>query len=176
MDHDGRADIVTMDDSGEINILYGEVSANGAHIFRKHLIEKGLGLRLSGEVRSDGGAFSYAGLTFPTQNIGLQRKALDPDANTGTLNQEMIDNLIYYQYAYGSDNAVAVGNNQQTALQSAVGNDPTMRTPDTQAANNIAALIEKTRTIAGPGNTDFSALETSTRDAKTTFVRSVFAE
>lgn len=129
MDHDGRDDIVTLDDSGEINILYGEVTADGSHVFRKHLIEGGLGLKLSTEVRSDQGAFSYDGLTFPTQNAGLMRQSLDPNADPASLNQEMIDNLIYYQYGYDSDNVTAK-NSARTAISASIGTNPVTNTTD----------------------------------------------
>ena len=63
MDNDGRDDLVTLDDSGDLNILYGssrqvnEVQVN--HVFIKKRIESGFGIELSSEVRNDGGAFSY---------------------------------------------------------------------------------------------------------------------
>lgn len=100
-------------------------------MFRKHLIESGLGLRLSKEVRSDQGAFSYDGLTFPTQNAGLTGRAVDPNADPSSLNQEMVDNLIYYQYGYDSDN-VTVKNSARTAIASSVGTNVVTNTTDTQ--------------------------------------------
>jgi hypothetical protein len=46
MDADGKSDIVTVDDSGEINVLYGEVQklneSQTRRIFRKYIIESGL--------------------------------------------------------------------------------------------------------------------------------------
>ncbi|NCP76963.1 hypothetical protein GW830_02365 [bacterium] len=102
MDADGKTDIVTLDDSGEMNILYGTVTADGKHIFTKHLVENSLGLKLSQEVRNDGGAFSYAGLQFPTDNTPL----ITPDS-TGTVDQSMINNIIYYKANYQSDNVVS---------------------------------------------------------------------
>lgn len=106
MDHDGKTDIVTLDDNGEINILYGtvrEVSGKQEHIFTKKLIENGLGVRLSKEIRNDDGAFSYTGLVFPNQGTASTGKNFNPDGLTGAVNQGMIDNIIYYQYNYQSD-------------------------------------------------------------------------
>lgn len=45
MDHDGKTDIVILDDSGEINILYGTsriIAGKKEHIFTKKRIEGGL--------------------------------------------------------------------------------------------------------------------------------------
>lgn len=45
MDHDGKSDIVTLDDSGEINILYGtirEIAGKKEPVFTKKLVESGL--------------------------------------------------------------------------------------------------------------------------------------
>jgi hypothetical protein len=46
MDADGKSDIVTVDDSGEINVLYGEVQklneSQTRRIFRKYIIESGI--------------------------------------------------------------------------------------------------------------------------------------
>lgn len=146
MDADGKSDIVIMDDSGEINILYGAVrTIDGIqqHIFTKKLIESGLGMRLSSAIRMDGGAFSYTGLVLPI-------------ASTSTpngVNQAMIDNLIYYQYNYQSDNKGVV------------------------LSPEISQMLANTVAIAGSGNTDFSALANSDRGGtKRTFIRSSFAE
>ena len=103
MDADGKTDIVTLDDSGEINILYGTtryLNGKTEHIFTKKLIESGLGMRLSKEARNDGGAFSYTSLKLPDQ------KALSTDTEglSGSVNQTMIDNIIYYQFGYQSEN------------------------------------------------------------------------
>lgn len=100
MDHDGHSDVITVDDSGELNILYGGVRVNNEvstdYIFTKKLIDSGLGLRLSNETRNDGGAFYYTGLTYPVQaNISSDMTVL-----SGAVNQGMIDNLIYYRYTY----------------------------------------------------------------------------
>ncbi len=100
MDHDGYSDIVTVDDAGELSILYGGVrsGSNGTqdHIFTKKLIDDGLGLKLSSETRNDGGAFYYQGLDYPTQ----LSTSTDTTALSGAVNQRMIDNLIYYRYNY----------------------------------------------------------------------------
>lgn len=48
---------------------------------------------------------------------------------------------------------------------------------DTVLAADISRMVEETRRIAGSGNTDFSALDNSTRgDSKRTFIQSPFAE
>lgn len=107
MDADGKTDIVTFDDSGEINILYGtvrDVNGKKERMFTKKLIESGLGMRLSKEIRNDGGAFSFSGLLYPDQGTEPSGKIVNPENATGAINQGMIDNIIYYQYAYQSGN------------------------------------------------------------------------
>lgn len=99
MDADGKTDIITTDDSGEINILYGStriVSGKTEHFFTKKLIENGLGMILSKEVRNDGGAFSYTGLVLPSA------------VNLGNVDQGLINNIIYYSsnYVSGSGNGI----------------------------------------------------------------------
>lgn len=58
MDHDGYDDIVTVDDSGELNILYGGTKRindqRTDHIFTKKLIDNGLGIKVSPNTRNDG--------------------------------------------------------------------------------------------------------------------------
>lgn len=106
MDHDGKTDIITLDDSGEINILYGtirETAGKKEHIFTKKLIESGLGMRLSREIRNDGGAFSYAGLKIPSDRTDSSADSVISEGVTGAVNQGLIDNVIYYQYAYESN-------------------------------------------------------------------------
>lgn len=179
MDHDGKDDIVTMDDAGEINILYGtvrETAGKEEHIFTKKLIESGLGMRLSSELRNDGGAFSYAGLEFPDQGIGTSPKPLDPDGLTGAVNQGMIDNIVYYSSNYRSDNDNQVSKKKKdTAIAASVGTDAE-GVPNTALQQEISDKIETTRLLAGSGNTDFNALDTSDRGSKKTFIRSPFAE
>lgn len=125
MDADGKTDIVTLDDSGEINILYGsvrETAGKKERVFTKKLIESGLGMRLSKEVRNDGGAFSYTGLKFPDQGTEASGKPLDPVGLTGAVNQGMIDNIIYYQYNYRSDNGMGLGKGKKDgAIGASVG-------------------------------------------------------
>lgn len=182
MDADGKDDIVTMDDSGEINILYGtvrNVAGKEEHVFTKKLIESGFGMRLSKEVRHDGGAFSYAGLTFP-KSVALAPESMSA---TGEVNQDMVNNIIYYQFEYQSPNETKTPEEKkESALRAAVGTDISDSSANnTELATKISQGIEDIRTLAGPGNTDFSALDnsdrgTNTANNKRTFIRSAVAE
>lgn len=128
-------------------------------------------------MRNDGGVFSYAGLTFPDQGTDPSGKALDMDGMTGAVNQGMIDNIIYYQYGYQS-NATGTGYSSKGAdavILASVGTDDN-GVPNAALAKEIADKLEETRLLAGPGNTDFSALGTSARKDKRVFIRSPFAE
>lgn len=175
MDADGKSDIVTLDDSGEMSILYGtvrETAGKKEHVFVKKLIESGLGMRLSKETRNDGGAFSFAGLSIPKDT-----ETLPSDGATGAINQGMINNIIYYSFNYQSDNAgKALGEKKDVAIAASVGTDITDNANNTKLTTDILQMIEETRRIAGSGNTDFSELDNSNRGDKKIFIRSPFAE
>lgn len=153
MDADGKSDIVILDDSGELSILYGTVrtiAGKEEHIFVKKLIESGLGIRLSTAVRNDGGAFSYTGLT---SNLGTT--GINTSASSSTVNQGLIDNLIYYIYNYRSVSA----------------------TQNSQITPAIAGMISIASSLAGSGNFDTTALSTTVNaGSNRTFIRSPFAE
>lgn len=128
-------------------------------------------------MRNDGGVFSYNGLTFPGQGTNALGKPLDMDGMTGAVNQGMIDNIIYHQYSYQS-NATGTGYSSKgadAAILGSVGTDDN-GVPNAALAKEIADRLEETRLLAGSGNTDFSALYTSNRGSKRTFIRSPFAE
>ncbi len=177
MDSDGKSDIVTLDDSGEINILYGTertIAGKTEHFFTKHLIESGLGLRLSTGVRNDGGAFSYTGLQSPNSSGNF----LSADSSTGAINEGMINNIIYYGYNYQSDNTTNNTSlrNANAAIGASVGTNVIDNTNNTQLTADISQMIADTALLAGSGNTDFSALSASSRGSERTFIRSPFAE
>ncbi len=58
MDVDGYTDIVTVDEAGELNILYGRADGR----FDKKLIDSGFGVRITGKTRSTEGAVYFDGL------------------------------------------------------------------------------------------------------------------
>lgn len=64
MDRDGVDDIITLDDAGDLSILYGsigrinEVSTNEV-IFQKKPIDEGISIALSPAARTDGGALYF---------------------------------------------------------------------------------------------------------------------
>ena len=206
MDADGKSDIVTLDDSGEINILYGGTrkinETQTERIFTKRLVESGLGIRLSSEVRTDGGAFSYTGLVFPNQNTDASGNSFNPDNITGAINQGIIDNIVYYTYNYPFS---ITDQNIHTLIGSAVGGNM-KKNPDgtytddagnisydamsgssltgtidymqavtnTALANEVLQMIENTNTLAGSGNADFSALGNTKKTGNKVFIRSPF--
>lgn len=154
MDADGKTDIVTLDDSGELNILYGTlriVAGKTERFFTKKRIEKGLGMKLSTAIRNDGGAFSYSGLELPSEVL----------ATTGAVNQALIDNIVYYISAYQSSSSGAL---QSTGIRNET------LTPE------ILGMLQDTALLAGSGNTDFSALNSPRALSDRVFVRSPFAE
>lgn len=183
----------------------------------KKLVESGLAVHLSRDVRNDGGAFSYKGLQFPNQNTDPTGNDTHLDGMTGAINQGMIDNLAYRQINYQSDSDNRTPEQKkEAAIRASVGSSM-KRNPDGTYAKDaegnyiddagsvaynalsgssltgtinysngaqdsvltadISRMVEETRRIAGSGNTDFSALDNSTRgENKRTFVQSPFAE
>ena len=62
MDADGKDDIVTLDDAGEIHIFYGS-GASRTPTFDKKFIGDGYAITLSDEIINQGGAVYFDGLT-----------------------------------------------------------------------------------------------------------------
>jgi hypothetical protein len=89
----------------------------------------------------------------------------------------MIDSMIYYQYNYKSENDFSKASieNKNTAIASSIGSSD-VESQTTVSPEKIRSLIEETRLLAGPGNTDFTALDNSERPAQRVFIRSPFAE
>lgn len=61
MDHDGKDDIITLDDAGEIHIFYGNGTAKNPE-FTKKFIGDGYAIELSNTATSHGGGVYYDGL------------------------------------------------------------------------------------------------------------------
>lgn len=81
-------------------------------------------MRLSKDIRNDGGAFSYTGLVFPDQGTDITGEKLDVENFTGAVNQGMIDNIIYYQYAYQSSSDTSTSEQKRNrAIGSSVGSN-----------------------------------------------------
>lgn len=133
MDADGKTDLVTIDDSGELNVLYGTQSATTANkqrVFIKKTLEKGLAVHLSRDVRNDGGAFSYQGLRFPDQDTDPSGKSVALDGLSGAVNRGMIDNLVYREIDYRSANDPrSPEEKKDAAIQASVGSNM-KRNPD----------------------------------------------
>lgn len=173
MDHDGYTDIVTVDDAGELNILYGGSRLrNGVseHIFTKHLVDNGLGIQVSPNVRNDGGAFYYDGLPqiSPTAVTSTDTGSLDST-------KAILDNMIYYQDTYASDRVLNSPAARNAILRASIGSGSGTQ----DAANTLDTLntgMSDVIDLAGSGRTDFSTLDTSARDFKRTYIRSPYAE
>ena len=54
MDHDGKSDLVTLDDAGQIHIFYGGGTPTKPQ-FTKKLIGNGYGIELNSQPRNEGG-------------------------------------------------------------------------------------------------------------------------
>lgn len=61
MDHDGKSDLVTLDDAGQIHIFYGGGTPTKPQ-FTKKLIGNGYGIELNSQPRNEGGLVYFEGL------------------------------------------------------------------------------------------------------------------
>lgn len=110
MDGDGKTDLVTSDESGELNVLYGK-TLDGQTVFTKKILDSDLALRLSSADRIDGGAVHFDGIpqlrnpTVPDQARYLaESQALAAAGDEGGIPPEVmkatIDAKLYYVHAY----------------------------------------------------------------------------
>ncbi len=115
MDNDGKDDIVTLDDSGEIHIFYGWGSSTSPR-FTKLLVGNGYGLELNNEVKNNGGLIYFSSLYQMPQTPDNSSLLASNDAylaqlqknisswaditNIYTINESYLDNLIFNQVSY----------------------------------------------------------------------------
>lgn len=102
MDKDGFDDIVTTDDSGELCILYGGSDGSGTR-FTKKVLATDLGLRLTTQSMTEGGAMYWDGLPQikPVDQLDYATESKDlKDSNGSALSaadqKRLLDSKLYY--------------------------------------------------------------------------------
>ncbi|RKW20498.1 VCBS repeat-containing protein [Candidatus Gracilibacteria bacterium] len=92
MDNDGKSDIVTLNEAGEVDIFYGGGTPAKPQFTKKN-ITTGLGLALSSDVRKSGGAMYFPGLYQPNLNMSAAERV----AQMGSTNisNQTVDAEIY---------------------------------------------------------------------------------
>lgn len=188
MDGDGKTDLVTTDESGELNVLYGKV-LDGQTVFTKKILDSDLALRLSSADRIDGGAVHFDGIpqlknpTVPDQARYLaESKALAAAGDEGGIPPEVmkatIDAKLYYVHAYQVATVytgAALNSKLDDRLSTAIGNDPeNPNSPNTALQNQVMEALSGAQAASGSGAFNTSGTYTETRYK--TFLRSEFAE
>ncbi|MDQ7023642.1 MAG: hypothetical protein Q9M97_09195 [Candidatus Gracilibacteria bacterium] len=111
MDNDGKTDIITLDDSGEINIFYGGGNSKNP-TFTKKLIGSGTGLQLSSEPRSNGALINYN---------GLYQIPEEPNTSTGIVNEDFLNRQIFVKQIVGASSETGL-NTTKTFIKSEYSN------------------------------------------------------
>lgn len=191
MDQDGAMDLVTVDDSGELNILYASGTGDQFHFLKKTL-DSGLGLTLDSKPRSDGGAAYFDGLP-QLPNFGNQEqhmREMEEMPTDGSLPESvqkaMIDKYVYYQEPSGRGSAVSEYSTGLTQaernqmLSQASGTNPETGQADPASGQKLADSIAELSSLNSPGMTDVSVSRSPTPSVSNqqvrTYVRSTFAE
>ncbi|PID87581.1 hypothetical protein CSB07_00690 [Candidatus Gracilibacteria bacterium] len=103
MDNDGKDDIVTLDDNGEINIFYGSgVEANPS--FTKKIITSSMGLKLASEPRANNSLVYFDGLyqvgNTKTELLDLIGKEIDDKNMLSPSNRALVESMIFEVLPY----------------------------------------------------------------------------
>lgn len=188
MDGDGKTDLVTTDESGELNVLYGKV-LDGQTVFTKKILDSDLALRLTSADRIDGGAVTFDGIpqlknpTVPDQARYLaESKALSAAGDEGGIPPEVmkanIDAKLYYVHAYQVATVytgAALNSQLESRLSTAIGNDPeNPSSPNTALQTQVMEAMSGAQAASGSGSFNTSGTYNETKYL--TFLRSEFAE
>lgn len=188
MDGDGKTDLVTTDESGELNVLYGKVQG-GQTVFTKKILDSDLALRLTSADRIDGGAVTFDGIpqlknpTVPDQARYLaESKALSAAGDEGGIPPEVmkanIDAKLYYVHAYQVATVytgAALNSQLESRLSTAIGNDPeNPSSPNTALQTQVMEAMSGAQAASGSGSFNTSGTYNETKYL--TFLRSEFAE
>lgn len=177
MDRDGRDDVVTVDDSGELSILYGREDGS----FEKLVVSHDFAVKLTGQVLSSGGAVYYDGLhqlppsydpaSLQQEAAEVRNNADNPDgAFQGSVLKNLLDQEIFYQDEwYETEDAEREPN--LSDWTSAAGTTDA-GAPNTSAGVDVLAAMRSIQDRGG--TTDFTV--TPTRTESRTYIRSAFSE
>lgn len=188
MNKDWLDDIITVDDSWDLSILYWAPSDSkypGKLIFHKKIIDSTLWLKLKSTPVKTWGAIYYDSLpqipdmTSQSQYI-LQSQELKDNLASWTNNTDnttlsaMLNRLVYYQERYQeySNSWVTVSERQQI-IESAVGTDENWN-PNTALANELINSQNDLVISNWSWLTNISSINTSVLEKTKTFIRSQY--
>ncbi|MDD5769409.1 MAG: hypothetical protein PHE25_00425 [Candidatus Gracilibacteria bacterium] len=184
MDLDGKNDLITTDDFGEININYG-TSTNG--VFTKLKVADGKGVTLNGTTMKAGGAVYFDGLyqipkdktdTYLTESQQLlQSQQSTTTTDDNYFNESMVDKLVFTQMNYGTESVTSSSNSNEENKQSILNNLPDLSTLSAgglEADNSsITDFITNTAEDLNPGNNIYDSVN---QNKLTTFIKSEYSE
>ncbi|MDD2566021.1 MAG: VCBS repeat-containing protein [Candidatus Gracilibacteria bacterium] len=184
MDNDGKSDIVIVDDSGELSILYGSSDkSDKKQIFYKKILDDSLGMTLSSKDTKSGGAIFFDGIPQILASndqgkylLDAQKLALSDGNDTETTLKAQLDKLIYYQEKYSESGTGTVTQAQrEEVINATVGTDENGN-PNGAVAAEIIQAQKDLLVLNGSGMTNISAINTQAIEKTKTFIRSQFAE
>lgn len=177
MDLDGKSDIVTLDDSWEINIHYGTTQSA---IFTKSKIDSWLGININGWPRKDLGAIYFDSLyqipenktqDYIKESQELLSKEKSGTADQNDFNEWLVDKLIFTQMNYGG--LVTSWDNKEDMLNN-LPDLSSLKTwwldVDNWAITNFVTTISED---LNPGKNEYDSLNIS---KVSTFLKSEYAE
>ena len=183
MDADGKDDIVTLDDNGDLSILYASTDTNSNIVFTKKVVDSSLGLKLNRSPSSDNGAVYFAGLPQldDSQNSYVaQSQALASNSGSDAELKNELNSEIYYQFGEASAVSDLTGsastNDTPASLTSAEFGTDENGNPNTALQNQIGSLTNNLSSYAASGSVDTSSIQKGNVPVTRTFLRSTFAK
>lgn len=201
MNHDGKMDITTLDENGDINVFYGWWTDNNPSFEKKH-IDSGYWLKLDSTPRNDNSAIYYNGLyQLPSDsNADFLKSSEALNANVKSFNdsvwnwssesltspskwefnESLLNNMLFFKVNYDpefSDATLTQDQNKQSIFnalpQSAIWDSSSVSTDISSANNSFKDFTSYLdQTNSGKTNYDYS-----TNTSKlTTFLRSEYSD
>ncbi len=186
MDRDWKDDIITVDDSSELNILYWAWQKNIIYFERK-LVDNTLWLKINEKSIDSWWAIFFDWLEQLGQPSELQKKYYEESLKlfeTADKEEEkdiwsenyekMINNLIYYQYQYSTQKESYSQEEKKTVILNSVGTDDNW-SPDSTLSSKIYDLQNEIVDLNATWMTDVSNFDTTNIEWFKTFLRSEYA-
>lgn len=194
MDKDWKMDIVIVDDSGELSILYwtqsNDISYPWRPIFTKKFIDNSLWMKLSTDVTKNWGAIYFDSLPqltdsrdqskyeFEASKVQAEWEAWgSPSDSTWENLKPVLDKLIFYQEKYKVVDSYTwvTESERKDAMLGVIWTDATW-VKNTQAVDNILAFNKELKILNWTWLTDTTSVNTEALEKVRTFVRSNYAE
>lgn len=162
MDNDGLHDIVSLNNAGEINIHYAQISQETSWNFIKHTVDDSLGISLSTQPHTHGWLVYFNGLKQSSSSALPSVGSLDSAAiDAQNLSSRLIDATLFQDVSY----SVNGSSTQQTAefIQSEYASHlglSVQKTFSHQGADSLVSgdIIETTLVLSNTSNTTLSGI------------------